>query len=65
MSEYDKYQMVTMRKPSIKTSRVYGLFSSQTGGYENQGYSRRDMYNEQLRHMGGKCSYMADALDYL
>jgi hypothetical protein len=65
MSEYDKYQMKTMRKAGIPTSRVYGFFASQAGGYENLGYSKRDMYNEQFKQRGTKHSDAEGALEFL
>ncbi|RHN81800.1 putative transcription factor FAR family [Medicago truncatula] len=49
MSEYDKYQMNTMRQSGISTTRIHGYFASQAGGYQNVGYNRRDMYNEQRK----------------
>ncbi|KEH25381.1 FAR1 DNA-binding domain protein [Medicago truncatula] len=48
MSDYDKYQMKATRKAGIPTSRIYGFFVSQAGGFKNLGYSRRTMYNEQF-----------------
>jgi len=65
MSEYDKYQMKTIRKSGISTTQIYGYFTSQTGGYENVSYTRRDMYNEQrTRHMCGN-SDVEQALEFL
>jgi len=38
MSDYDKYQMKEMRKVGIPTSRIYGFFATQAGGFKNLGY---------------------------
>ncbi|CAJ2671973.1 unnamed protein product [Trifolium pratense] len=65
MSDYDKYQMKTMRKAGIPTSGIYGFFATQAGGYENLGYSRREMYNEQFKHRGRKSSDAEDAIDFI
>ncbi|XP_045798993.1 putative protein FAR1-RELATED SEQUENCE 10 [Trifolium pratense] len=65
MSNYDKYQMKTMRKAGIPTSGIYGFFATQAGGYENLGYSRREMYNEQFKHRGRKSSDAEDAIDFI
>jgi hypothetical protein len=59
MSEHDKYQMKTMRKSGISTTRIYGYFAAQAGGYENLGYSRRDMYNEEFKQKEGALMQMA------
>jgi hypothetical protein len=64
MSEHDKYQMKTMRKSGISTTRIYGYFAAQAGGYENLGYSRRDMYNEEFKQRG-RSSDADGALDFL
>jgi hypothetical protein len=65
MSEYDKYQMNSMKKSGISTTRIYGYFASQAGGYENVGYTKRDMYNEQVKMRGSRHSDAAGALDFL
>jgi hypothetical protein len=65
MSEYDKYQMNTMRKAGIGTSRIHGYFASQAGGYENVGYTRRDMYNEQFKRSRCSISDAEQAVDFL
>jgi hypothetical protein len=65
MSDYDKYQMKTMRKAGIPTSRIYGFFASQAGGYENVGYTRRDMYNEQFNKGGRNSSDAEEAINFL
>jgi zinc finger SWIM domain-containing protein 3 len=43
MSEYDKFQMKNMRTSGISTTRIYGYFATQAGGYENLGYSKREI----------------------
>jgi hypothetical protein len=65
MTDYDKYQMKIMRKSKIPTSRIYGYFATQAGGYENVGYTKRDMYNEQFKVNGSKSSYADAALEFL
>ncbi|CAK8540947.1 unnamed protein product [Lathyrus sativus] len=54
MSEYDKYQIKTMRKSGIPTFRIGGFFENQTEGYGKLGYSRRDMYNKLFKKKGSK-----------
>lgn len=65
LSEYDKYQMTTMRESGIPTSRIYGYFATQAGGHENLGFTRRDMYNEQFRDKGSNGSDAEEALEFL
>jgi hypothetical protein len=65
MSDYDKYQMKMMRKAGIPTSRIYGFFASQAGGFKNLGYTRRDMYNEQFKNRERKSTDAEDAIDFL
>lgn len=64
-SEDDKYQMKTIRKSGIPTSCIYDFFATQIGGYENIGYSRRDMYNEKFKGIRVKSFDTNDALDFL
>lgn len=64
-SEDDKYQMKTIRKSGIPTSCIYDFFATQIGGYENIGYSRRDMYNEKFKGIKVKSFITNDALDFL
>jgi zinc finger SWIM domain-containing protein 3 len=49
MSQYDKFQMKSMKKVGIKTKQIYGFFASQAGGFDKVGYGLRDMYNEQVK----------------
>lgn len=65
MSEYNKYQMKTMRKSDIPTSRVYGFFTSQARGYAKMGHFRRDMYNKLFKKRGLKQLDANDALEFL
>jgi len=65
MSEHDKYQMNTMRNTGISTTRIYGYFASQAGGYENVGYNKRDMYNEKFKRSGSRLSDAEGAIDFL
>jgi len=65
MSEHDKYQMNTMRNAGISTTRIYGYFASQAGRYENVGYNKRDMYNEQFKRRGSRLSDAEGAIDFL
>lgn len=53
------------RKSNIPTSHIYGLFATQAGGYENVGYSRRDVYNGQFKGIKAKSSDVDGALDFL
>ncbi|XP_039690551.1 protein FAR1-RELATED SEQUENCE 5 [Medicago truncatula] len=65
MTKYEKYQMNTMRKYGIPTSWIYGYFATQAGGFENVGYTRRDMYNEQLKGTGSNSSNADCAIEFL
>jgi len=65
MSEYDKYQMSIMRNVGMKTRHIYGLFAHQARGYENVGYLRQDMYNEQYRQRRTNFSDAKRTLDFL
>lgn len=58
ISEYDIMQMNEMRKVGIRTPHIYGYIASQAGGYENVGFTKRDVYNEGERQ---KNSHMSDA----
>ncbi|XP_039684281.1 protein FAR1-RELATED SEQUENCE 5 [Medicago truncatula] len=65
MTNHDKFQMKTMRKSGIPTSRIYGYFATQAGGYEKLDFTKRDMYNEQLKERGSKSSDADAALEFL
>jgi len=65
MSDYDKYQMKTMRKAGIPTSRIFSFFASHAGGFKNLGYTRRDMYNEQFKNRERNSTDAEDAIDFL
>lgn len=65
MTDHDKYQMKSMRKSGISTSRIYGFMATQAGGYEKLPFSKRDMYNEQFKERGSKMSDADDALEFL
>ncbi|GAU43531.1 hypothetical protein TSUD_98510 [Trifolium subterraneum] len=41
------------------------LFHKEAAGYENVGYSRRDVYNEQFKQIENMSSDADDALDFL
>jgi hypothetical protein len=49
MSEYEKYQMNTMRKSGIAMTQISGHFASLAGGCKKFGYSKRYMYNSQFK----------------
>lgn len=65
ISDHDKSQMKTMKKVGIKTPDIYGYAASQVGGYQNVRYSRRDLYNEQLKDKEEHTSNAKAALDFL
>jgi hypothetical protein len=65
MSQYDKFQMKSMKKVGIKTKQIYGFFASQAGGFDKVGYGLRDMYNEQVKERRVHFSDAKAALDYL
>ncbi|XP_039690635.1 protein FAR1-RELATED SEQUENCE 5-like [Medicago truncatula] len=65
MSDYDKFQMKAMRKAGIPTSRIYGFFASQAGGFKNLGYSKRTIYNEQFKERERKTSDADEAVEFL
>ncbi|XP_057740250.1 protein FAR1-RELATED SEQUENCE 5-like [Arachis stenosperma] len=46
MTKENIMQMMNMLKFGISTSQIFGLLTSQAGGYEFVDYSPRDMYNE-------------------
>lgn len=54
-----------MRKSGIPTSQIYGYFATKVGGFENVGYTRRDMYNEQFKGEGSNCSDADSAIEFL
>lgn len=43
LSDYDKYQMTSMRDVGIKTSDIYRYAASQAGGFDKVGLSKRDV----------------------
>jgi hypothetical protein len=65
MSDYDKFQMKAMRNAGIPTTRIYGLFASQAGGFKNLGYSKRTMYNEQFKERERKTTDADEAVEFL
>jgi hypothetical protein len=65
MPDYDKRQMHTMRKVGIRTPNIYCLFAMQAGGFDKLRYSKRDMYNEQVRQKRTQYSDAQIALDFL
>jgi hypothetical protein len=38
-----------MRNVGIKTNHIFGLFANEAGGFENVGFRRKDMYNQQQK----------------
>ncbi|KAJ1388901.1 Zinc finger, CCHC-type superfamily [Sesbania bispinosa] len=46
LSEVDILEMNNMRNAGITTPQIYGSFASQSGGYNNVGFRKRDLYNE-------------------
>ncbi|KAJ1388043.1 Zinc finger, PMZ-type [Sesbania bispinosa] len=46
LSEADILEMNNMRNAGITTPQIYGSFASQSGGYNNVGFRKRDLYNE-------------------
>ncbi|MED6215174.1 hypothetical protein PIB30_110791, partial [Stylosanthes scabra] len=49
MSNADVDQMNDMRKRGILVTRIHGFLASLAGGYENVGYTTRDMHNATAR----------------
>ncbi|KAJ1442767.1 Zinc finger, PMZ-type [Sesbania bispinosa] len=46
MGEGDVLEMNAMRSAGIGPSEIYGLFATQSGGYEKIGYRKKDLYNQ-------------------
>ncbi|KAJ1392398.1 Zinc finger, PMZ-type [Sesbania bispinosa] len=65
MSETDIIQMNTMREVGIGVTQIYGLAANQSGGYENVGYKKSDMYNEIFKQRRSDGSDARGALSYL
>jgi len=49
MTDHEIWRMGNMRHVGIKTSHIFGLFATEAGGFEKNGFRKRDMYNEQER----------------
>ncbi|KAJ1381285.1 FAR1 DNA-binding domain [Sesbania bispinosa] len=45
LSEADILEMNNMRNAGITTPQIYGSFASQSGGYNNVDFRKRDLYN--------------------
>ncbi|KAJ1377364.1 protein FAR1-RELATED SEQUENCE 5-like [Sesbania bispinosa] len=46
LTEADIMEMNNMRNAGISTPQIYGSLASQSGGYNNVGFQKRDLYNE-------------------
>ncbi|KAJ1376797.1 Zinc finger, PMZ-type [Sesbania bispinosa] len=65
LSEADILEMNNMRNAGITTPQIYGSFSSQSGGYNNVGFRKRDLYNEIGRQRMLQLSDAKGAIKYL
>lgn len=65
MSDFEKFQMTSMKKVCISTKHTYMFFVSQAGGFNKVGYGTRDMYNEQVKEWRVNFSDAKPALGYL
>ncbi|KAJ1383303.1 Zinc finger, PMZ-type [Sesbania bispinosa] len=65
MSVADILEMNNMRDAGISTPQIYGSFASQSGGYNNVGFRKRDLYNEIGRQRMLQLSDIKGAIKYL
>ncbi|KAJ1409585.1 FAR1 DNA-binding domain [Sesbania bispinosa] len=65
LSEADIMEMNNMRNAGITTPQIYGSFVSQSGGYNNIGFQKRDLYNEIGRQRMLQLSDAKGAIKYL
>ncbi|KAJ1404583.1 MULE transposase domain [Sesbania bispinosa] len=65
MSVADILEMNNMRDAGISTPQIYGSFASQSGGYNNVGFRKRDLYNEIGRQRMLQLSDVKGAIKYL
>ncbi|KAJ1381169.1 Zinc finger, PMZ-type [Sesbania bispinosa] len=65
IGEADVDEMNAMRCAGIGPSEIYGLFATQSGGYEKIGYRKKDLYNQIGKQRRMQSSDAKGALEYL
>ncbi|KAJ1435414.1 FAR1 DNA-binding domain [Sesbania bispinosa] len=65
MNETEILQMNSMQDAGIGVTQIYGLAANQSGGFNNVGYRKRNMYNEIVKQRRGVASDARAAIAYL